>query len=116
MLSLAKLSAAALLIPAALSAPVEKRQALTDADILQFALTLEHLENVFYKDALSMMSVEDFVAAGYSADYYNNLKYVAMDEEQHVEALTQGLTAAGAMPVAACQYSFPFTDPKSFVG
>lgn len=101
---------------AALSAPVTKRQAaITDADILQFALTLEHLENAFYKGAISKMPESAFIAAGYSAKYYSDLKYIAHDEEVHVQALTAGLTAAGAKPVAACTYSFPYTDPKSFV-
>ncbi|KAI9718499.1 MAG: hypothetical protein M1828_006682 [Chrysothrix sp. TS-e1954] len=108
-------SAAALLASTVSAAPVEKRQALTDADILQFALTLEHLENVFYKKAISMMTEDDFTSAGFSADYFNNLKYISHDEEQHVEELTAGLTAAGAKPVAACTYDFGFTDPKSFV-
>ena len=61
------------------------------------------------------MPEADFVAAGFTSDYYNNLKYIAHDEEQHVELLTSALAAAGASPVAACEYSFPYTDPKSFV-
>lgn len=111
-------SAASLLLASAVIAhPVEKRQAgVTDLDILQYALTLEHLENVFYKGAISKMSESEFVAAGFSSLYYTNLKYVAMDEEQHVELLTTSIAGAGGMPVAACEYSFPYTDPKSFVG
>lgn len=56
-----------------------------------------------------------FLAAGFSANYYSNLKYVAHDEEAHVELLTSALSSAGVTPVTACEYSFPFTDPASFV-
>ena len=106
----------ALLASTAFAAPTVKRQAApTDAQILQFALTLEHLENVFYKGALSTFNEAQFISAGYSDAYYSNLKYIAHDEEQHVELLTTALTAAGATPVAACTYKFPYTDPKSFV-
>ena len=93
---------------------VEKRQNI-DTTILQFALTLEHLENVFYEGALKNFTEADFMAAGYSATYYNNLKYVAHDEQAHVQALTAALQAAGVTPVAACTYSFPYTDVKSFI-
>ena len=108
-------AATLLLASAALSHPVEKRQYVTDLDILQYALTLEHLENVFYKKAISQMPESDFVAAGFSTEYYTNLLYVATDEQDHVELLTSAIAATGATPVAACTYDFPFTDPMSFV-
>jgi hypothetical protein len=61
------------------------------------------------------MPLETFTAAGFSASFYNQLKYIAHDEEGHVLYLEAGLTAAGAKPVAACTYSFPMTTPKQFV-
>lgn len=70
---------------------------------------------MFYKGAISKYPLSDFKAAGFSESYYNNLKYVVHDEEEHVKLLTTALTAAGAKPVAACQYSFPYTDIKGFV-
>lgn len=97
------------------NADIAARQAITDVTILQFALTLEHLENVFYKQALKKFSQADFIAAGYSVDYYNNLKYVAFDEETHVIALTAAIKGLGAKPVAACTYNFPYTDVPSFI-
>ncbi|KAI4123223.1 MAG: hypothetical protein LQ347_006238 [Umbilicaria vellea] len=56
-----------------------------------------------------------FLDAGYTSLYYSNLKYIAHDEESHVQALEAALTSAGARPVQACTYSFPYTDAKSFV-
>lgn len=109
-------AAALLFASTSLAHPVEKRQAaVTDLDILQYALTLEHLENTFYKGAVSTMSETDFTNAGFSAAYYQNLLYIVHDEEQHVELLTSSIAGTGATPVAACTYDFPYTDPKSFV-
>ena len=86
-----------------------------DADILQYALTLEHLENAFYKKALSTWSVDDFTNANFSADFYSQLKYIAHDEEAHVQYLEAGLKAAGAKPVEACTYAFPMQSAEDFV-
>ncbi|KAK2807323.1 hypothetical protein FQN50_005477 [Emmonsiellopsis sp. PD_5] len=98
-------------------APLESRQeaAINDLDILQFALTLEHLENVFYKGALSRFAESHFVEAGFDSKLFNQVKFVAQDEEDHVVFLTDAITKAGGKPVAACEYNFPYTDVNSFL-
>ena len=88
---------------------------VTDADILNYALTLEHLEDKFYREALSNFTESDFAAAGFDSTFYNNLKEISSDEMTHVSFLTSALTKAGAQPVAECTYSFGVTDVKSFV-
>ena len=113
------------------AAELSKRANIDDT-ILQFALTLEHLENVFYKQVLKNFTVNDFIAAGklrcsqhfpascsqvyagYTADYYNNLKYIAYDEQVHVQTLSAALQADGVTPNQACTYTFPYTDVYVF--
>lgn len=84
-------------------------------EILNYALTLEHLEATFYRQGLKNFTQADFLAAGFLDPFYSNLQQVALDEMQHVEFLTKALKAAGATPVAACTYDFGVTDAKSFV-
>jgi hypothetical protein len=43
------------------------------------------------------------------------LKFVARDEEAHVVFLEEAVTGAGATPVAACEYNFPYNDVHTFV-
>ncbi|KAJ5490450.1 hypothetical protein N7453_011275 [Penicillium expansum] len=94
--------------------PVSKR-AISDADILNYALTLEHLEATFYAEGLKNYTQEDFINAGMKDPFYANLKEVASDENEHVDFLTSALKAAGASPVAACSYNFPSTDVSGFL-
>ncbi len=66
-------------------------QDLSDADILNFALTLEHLEARFYKDV---------VASGVITNYSMSVLTAVRDHEiAHVDFLTKALSAAGADPV-----------------
>lgn len=98
--------------------PLQQTNPLTRrhvADILNYALTLEHLEDTFYRQGLANFTEQHFAEAGYNSTFYNNLKTVSTDESTHVSFLTQALTAAGATPVAECTYSFPVTDVQSFL-
>ncbi|MCJ1306546.1 hypothetical protein MMC25_000189 [Agyrium rufum] len=112
--SIKSAATAALLATSVSALPVKRRSSITDVDILHH-IQLEHLESVFYKEALAKMGEEDFLAAGYGAQHYNDILYIVYDEESHVELLTSAITAAGATPVTACNYSFPYTDVKSFL-
>ena len=103
-----------------------------DVDILNFALTLEHVENAFYTQGLSSFKQEDFVLAGFPDWTYGRLQQIATHEAAHVEFLEKILGDKATKP---CSYklsvilggsdfaprwltayaSSPYDDPKSFV-
>ncbi|KAL7419887.1 hypothetical protein Q5752_005803 [Cryptotrichosporon argae] len=103
---------AVLAATAAYAAPMAKR-AVSDTDILQYALTLEHLENYFYSHFLEQFSQEDFMNAGYPDWVRNRVANIAEHEAQHVSLLSGALGSAATQP---CTYAFPgVTDPASFM-
>lgn len=70
-----------------------------DADIFNFALTLEFLERDFYQ-----MALDAGVLSGAALGVVTNLR----DHEQaHVDAITAALLGAGATPVAKPKFTFP---------
>ena len=108
------IATAALLVAPGLQAAANAGN-LTDADILNFALTLEHLEAAFYSQGLAKYDAKAFSNAGFSDDVRKKIQTLSADETAHVDFLTTALTAAGATPVQACNYTFPHVDPKSFL-
>ncbi|KAL8868844.1 MAG: hypothetical protein Q9174_004714 [Haloplaca sp. 1 TL-2023] len=92
-----------------------KTPVVDDGIILNYALTLEYLERKFYMDALANYTQAEFVAAGFEDPFYENLKEIYFDEQTHVDFLSGALETAGITPTVELQYTFPATDPLSFV-
>jgi len=83
-------------------------QGLTDVDILQFALTLEHLTARMYAD----MNATG-ILTGKEKSY---LESFGSHETAHVAAITATLTSLGATPVAAqASYNFPVFDSRAAI-
>jgi len=95
--------------------PPSRRDSLSDVDILNFALTLEHLENQFYIEGLAKFSEEDFTDAGHPDWTRSRFKQIAAHEKTQVEFISSALTAAGAKDVLPCEYEFPYTDVNSWI-
>ncbi|KAK8844124.1 hypothetical protein IAR55_006918 [Kwoniella newhampshirensis] len=96
--------------------PLMKKAMAADAptttQVLQYALTLENLEKKFYADALAQFDEAAFEAAGYPNWVRGRLSQIAGHESDHVSLLSGAL---GNDSVAPCEYSFPYTDVKSFI-
>ncbi|KAJ7502427.1 ferritin-like domain-containing protein, partial [Mycena galericulata] len=88
---------------------------ITDPQVLNYALTLEHLEATFYKEGLAKFSAADFTKAGYPKWAHDRFTQIGDHEATHVTFLTTALQTAGAKAVEPCEYNFPITDVKSFV-
>ncbi|KAG6816487.1 hypothetical protein H0H87_005694 [Tephrocybe sp. NHM501043] len=81
-------------------------------DILNFALTLEHVESAFYKHGLEKYSSSDFESAGYPSWVRGRYEQIQSHEETHVEFLESAL---GTMAVGGCSYNFLDDNVKQWV-
>ena len=78
-----------------------------DAEILNFALTLEYLESDFYN-----VKGQQVGLSGQAKSY---AKLFGEEESQHVEALAAAIKQLGGKPVAKPSFVFPATSEKSFL-
>ncbi|KAF2804796.1 uncharacterized protein BDZ99DRAFT_511399 [Mytilinidion resinicola] len=90
-------------------------QGLNDVDILQFALTAEHLEATFYRQGFAKFPASDFQALGLSDASITALLAVGQSEATHVSTLLSAIATAGFEPVEPCVYNFGFTDAAGMV-
>lgn len=83
-----------------MTTPVFAQESISDLDILNYALTLEHLESRAYKDVNNLG-----LLTGSAKDYFIE---IGNHEAAHVVALTGTITKLGGTPVRAQEkYNFP---------
>ncbi|NHN48776.1 ferritin-like domain-containing protein [Halostella sp. JP-L12] len=97
---------------------------MTDVDILNYALTLEHLEDVFYREGLERYTKDEVMHSSVyqhrfgefiQDDLYANLELVGEHESTHVEALTATIEELGGEPVPECTYDFGYSTFHEFL-
>jgi rubrerythrin len=93
---------------------VAAQELTSDLDVLNYALTLEHLEYAFYRDGIDLF-IFGADSRGQSID--TNLAAIRDHEGAHVETLTSVITDLGGEPVAEATYDFgdAYSDPKAFL-
>ena len=86
----------------------------SDLDVLNYALTLEHLEYAFYRDGIGLFSFGND-SRGQSID--TNFAAIRDHEGAHVETLASVIADLGGTPVEEATYDFgdAYADPMAFM-
>ncbi|CAD6578939.1 MAG: hypothetical protein TREMPRED_002313 [Tremellales sp. Tagirdzhanova-0007] len=105
----------ALPVPPSIQSRATSASPYTTTQILQLALTLEHLESAFYTQALSSFTAANFTAAGFPDSVRERFLQISEHESQHVKLLSSAL---GNDSVQPCTYAFDgrYKDVGSFIG
>src|SRR5689334_1172880 len=84
-----------------------------DVDVLNYALTLEHLEYAFYRDGVGKFA---FGNGPFGNAIGNDLAMIRDHEGAHVQTLTQVIQQLGGAPAAEGRYDFGYgNDPQKFL-
>ncbi|KIY65870.1 hypothetical protein CYLTODRAFT_445070 [Cylindrobasidium torrendii FP15055 ss-10] len=97
---------------AATQSLVARAPEVDDTAVLNYALTLEHLESAFYEGGLSKFDDKAFSDAGLSASARPLFSQIAEHEKAHVAFLSNALGANATKP---CTYDFKYKDVLEFV-
>ena len=97
--------------------------AANDLSILNYALSLEHLEAAFYTEGLNRFRATDFGSAAFASvlgsgtvnGVYANLQRIRDHEVAHVETLQTTIRSLGGTPVGPCVYDFGYRNPQEFL-
>lgn len=122
MLQIAGISTAAIAAPISFkmaSAQMEATPAEapfeSPVDVLNYALTLEHIEAAFYRDGLAAIGREGITEWGFMDSVFDNLVLIGEHEAEHVTVLTQVITDLGGVPVQEAEYDFGYEDAVGFI-
>ena len=114
----AKIAAGGAVAMAALGTPALSRlrasaqEFTSDVDVLNYALTLEHLENAFYRDGVPQFA---FGTDPFGNSIDNYLALIGEHEVSHVATLTQVISDLGGEPVTEQTYDFGYADAGTFL-
>lgn len=87
----------------------------SDVDVLNYALTLEHLEHAFYRDGLDALGVDTFEDGPFGEPLGEYITAIRDHEAEHVDALTQTITDLDGEAVSEAEYTFEFPDVTTFL-
>ncbi len=112
--------------PETMEKPIARKQEddVSDLDVLNYALTLEHLENAFYRDGLEEFSDDELMEADALSVFSEELRTTVPGrlatagehEAAHVSALTDVVEQLGGTPVEEAEYDFGYETPSEFLG
>jgi len=95
----------------------------TDVDVLNYALSLEQLEDAFYSEALDTFDESDVTDAeelgGYDEEFldgvYGYFESIAEHESTHVTVLVDAIELLGGQPNEEASYTFGFETVGEFL-
>ena len=89
---------------------------MSGIDVLNYALTLEHLEYAFYRDGLKRFDEDNIEhAADDSKHLYRYILLIRDHERTHVDTLTSVIKSLGGTPVPELKYNFGYHNVRGFL-
>jgi len=92
-----------------------RRDATSDNQLLNFLLSIEHMQAKFYRQGLIDFNAELFRNATLPKGVYDQFKTIGAEDQVHVDTLSAIITATGNTPVAECVYDFKYQTVEGFV-
>lgn len=87
----------------------------SEVDVLNYALTLEHLEATFYRKGMETFTEQDYLDIGLQASVREYVMLVEEHEAEHVEVLISVINQLGGTPVEEATYDFGYKTLPEFL-